>query len=69
MYKYTAHFVETPFQPLHPADTRPQETMEVVVVENIYLLVIITLLSVLQNGEEWTQTVNGQCFHSLKMGK
>lgn len=26
--------------------------MEVVVVENIYLLVIITLLSVLQNGEE-----------------
>lgn len=27
-------------------------TMEVVVVENIYLLVIVTLISVLQNGEE-----------------
>lgn len=38
----------------HPAelDRALTVTMEVVVVENIYLLVIVTLISVLQNGEE-----------------
>ena len=43
--------------------------MEVVVVENIYLLVIVTLISVLQNGEEEQPlfAVTAQCLCYLTL--
>lgn len=41
--------------------------MEVVVVENIYLLVMVTLISVLQNGEEQPPWRSAQCLQCLEL--